>query len=835
MNIERVIVTKSLKGELMIQKFINAGIMPVHFQSKTHQEMYNYIIQTRKDKGVLPTAKELSILFKFVPDPDEPHLNSHFIIDQFKNYYKRATMTQALAESSKMVDDPDEAAKILHKHLTTLHTHFSVARDVNLSESVPNVLQACKDALLKGGVTGIPTPWKDLDKAIGGFNKEEFILITGRPKCLAEGTLVTLADGTRMPIEEVVRKKIKRVPSFDGTSFATQPVIDWFVLGKKECLTIKTRSGRSITCATTHPMLTMGGYEEAQNLTTDSFLAVPRVDISSKAFIRKPWQEVYLTALLIAEGCLRKSGEVLFSSADKEIIFLAKFACLKFSAKLTKTGKYDYRIIKKKRDNSKTLVHSYVDSLGLRGKRSHEKFLPPFVFQLPPQQKALFMATLINTDGCICKATNGMAYMEYSSSSEKLADDVQHLLCLMGIRSSKMKHSTPCLPTYQVAVYSQAMTDLMGMCAPFLLKRKYKIYEGANNHNKKEKDNDVVILSPAQFKAIRQDMLDTGLPFKTILGIEGKPNVARYGQGKPISISVLKRIAASVPSETLEKIVSTDLFYDKITSIVRAGQKECYDICVGGTSNYIASDFVTHNSGKTWYALYMATHCVKMGYKVLFVSKEMSQRLLERRYIGLRSSVPYNELKNGNLTTKSKLKLKLLDFSLRKETGRFILIEDDTAGNTGVSFIDSKVEEHKPDIVFIDGVYLLADDNGSTDERPRLRNISRDCKRMASRRKIPVVAVLQLNRDKVSKSTGEGGMNAVYGTDGFIQDTDCAIEIIRNRELDDEGCRMLKVIAAREGENLALKTPFNLDTYPFNQVYESSNEEAPQESEVEMR
>jgi len=236
--------------------------------------------------------------------------------------------------------------------------------------------------------------------------------------------------------------------------------------------------------------------------------------------------------------------------------------------------------------------------------------------------------------------------------------------------------------------------------------------------------------------------------------------------------------------------------------------------------------------GKTWLTLFIASFCTANGKKALFVSKDMTSRYLKRRYIGLRSKVPYPELKSGFLTTKSQLKMTKVHADLQKEKDQFILIEDDLSTDTGVNFIDAKVHEHQPDIVFIDGVYLLADDGGLQDERPRLRAVSRDIKKMARRRKVPVFVVHQITRDKASKKTGEAGASGFYGSDGFFQDADLALELICNKDLRMEGARRLKIVGSREGEELSLKITFDLDHYDFSILENEEDEDEEEQANI---
>jgi len=273
-------------------------------------------------------------------------------------------------------------------------------------------------------------------------------------------------------------------------------------------------------------------------------------------------------------------------------------------------------------------------------------------------------------------------------------------------------------------------------------------------------------------------------------------------------------LSTSVPSvlkackEALSKkgVIGLPFPWDELNQATGGANKEDYILLCGRPK-----------TGKTHLLILFGCKFVEAGERVLFLSKEMSQSIIEKRYIAHRSHVPYKEIKTGKLTTRSRLSLLRLDQKMKNEKGKFILIEDDATDATGILFLDSKIEEFKPSVVLVDGTHLMADDSGAMEERTRLRSVSRDLKRLARRRKIPVIVALHMNR-AVSKKSGEGGGDHVYGSDGFLQDCDIGMEIVKNKDLLDEGCRLLKVFASREGEELFLKFEFNLTNYQFSVV-----------------
>ena len=70
----------------------------------------------------------------------------------------------------------------------------------------------------------------------------------------------------------------------------------------------------------------------------------------------------------------------------------------------------------------------------------------------------------------------------------------------------------------------------------------------------------------------------------------------------------------------------------------------------------------------------------------------------------------------------------------------------DTA--TGVMALEQRIKEVNPDIVFIDGVYLMEDDQNARDDWLRVAHITRDLKKLAKRVNKPIVINTQLDEKK---------------------------------------------------------------------------------------
>ena len=74
-------------------------------------------------------------------------------------------------------------------------------------------------------------------------------------------------------------------------------------------------------------------------------------------------------------------------------------------------------------------IAAWLDEDDLFGLRSHEKFVPSWVFGLPKAQVGLFLRHLWATDGSVSyDAKNRLGRVYYASTSRRLVDDVARLL-----------------------------------------------------------------------------------------------------------------------------------------------------------------------------------------------------------------------------------------------------------------------------------------------------------------------------------------------------------------------------------------------------------------------
>jgi error-prone DNA polymerase len=66
---------------------------------------------------------------------------------------------------------------------------------------------------------------------------------------------------------------------------------------------------------------------------------------------------------------------------------------------------------------------------------------------------------------------------------------------------------------------------------------------------------------------------------------------------------VIGKLAKLLKSRELERLATSEVYWDRIVSIEPAGERETYDLSIDGNHNFLANNFVVHNSHATSFAL----------------------------------------------------------------------------------------------------------------------------------------------------------------------------------------------------------------------------------------
>ncbi len=439
----------------------------------------------------------------------------------------------------------------------------------------------------------------------------------GSGKCLHGDTLIALNDGRLLPIKELKETNAKVLALDHGLKITDAEKIAFSERKANKLLRIALRSGKSIKLTPEHPLLTVNGWMQANELEVGSRIATPRI---LGAFGKNIMGEceVKLLAYLIAEGHLGNQF-VLFSNSDKIIMEDFKRAVNEFDAGLDIRSHGDdcIRIVQKKKKidlshvvrNEKgqftsrgfvvaqksSLMH-FFESVGLYSKLSKEKFIPKEVMQLEKIQLALFLNRLFSCDGSIYRINKGKTWGAcYASSSAEIARQVQHLLLRFGInatlREKKVKCNNKQFDSYEVVLYGENVLRFIseiGFFGEKQLKEEKAIEEALRVRRNPNIDTIPKEIwgqyKPKNWKATARALGYAAKSFHSTVNYAPSRNK-------------LLKIALVDENKGAKMLAQSDIFWDEITEMEEIiGETMVYDIEVPSVHNFVANDIIVHNS-----------------------------------------------------------------------------------------------------------------------------------------------------------------------------------------------------------------------------------------------
>lgn len=216
--------------------------------------------------------------------------------------------------------------------------------------------------------------------------------------------------------------------------------------------------------------------------------------------------------------------------------------------------------------------------------------------------------------------------------------------------------------------------------------------------------------------------------------------------------------------------------------------------------------------GKSWLMLILAHSIWKSGKKVLFVTTEMSQLSIAVRWACLVAGVSHYRLRHGMLS----------EFAEKRLEDRIqAVLEDKNIMIVGGDFdfrmpsFVSAIQECKPDIAFLDGVYLML--GSGENERAKISNVYNDIKRTSKREKIPIVLSTQFNRE-VKSNSSKVALENISATDVSGWVVSMAVGLYQTEDMRSDRKMGFKLLKVREGSGKDFECTWDLDNIKFDEI-----------------
>jgi replicative DNA helicase len=426
--------------------------------------------------------------------------------------------------------------------------------------------------------------------------------------CLTGDTRLLRADsGGEITLDELMTSGAQGIPVWsldDRMKLVPRTLTHAFSSGVKEVFKVRLASGREIQATANHPFLTLGGWQPLGELAIGARVAVPRTSPGPLVEQALPEYELIMLGHLLGDGSFVRRQPIRYASIDEENLAAVTTAATHFGVTAVRDEHAaarctslrlpaPYKLARGRRNP----IAKWLDSLGLFGLRSHEKFIPDPIFSLPREQLALFLRHLWATDGSVTVAKSGDVRIYYSTTSEKMAHQLLVLLLRFGIvgrlRSIGNTYGHPQLTVDITGVDDQSrFIDDIGVHG-----KRGMLAEAARLRLREMSAAGRFDTIPsavwARVKEVLTERAMTRHGLQVAIGTRSRGDLD--GDICP-SRSRLARIAGVLEDSQLEMIASNDVFWDTISSIESVGSQSVYDATVLKTHNFIANGINLHNS-----------------------------------------------------------------------------------------------------------------------------------------------------------------------------------------------------------------------------------------------
>jgi replicative DNA helicase len=424
-------------------------------------------------------------------------------------------------------------------------------------------------------------------------------------ECVAGDTLVCLTDGRRVPIASLVGQ----TPEIWALDQAQNPVaakaeIVWST-GVKAVFDLKLASGRRLRASHDHRVLTGAGWKALGDCDIGDRVALARSLPEIEAPLEWPEHWLVLLGHLVGDGSYPKHQPLRYTTASELNSTAVAESARKFGSRVSRhagRGNWHQLVIAGNGNRWEALgVGRWLKELGIFGQRSHEKRLPPEVFQLRKSQIATLLRHLWATDGCVSvrpAAQRGSARVYFATCSEGLAADVSALLLRIGIVSrTRVTHAPRGRPVFNVDVSGSGdqklFVDRVGGFGP----RAGPVALLGSILEKRASNTNVDTLPHEIFGSIRQRMRSQGISQRAMAAMRG----TRYGGTAHFkfapSRAVVAEYAQLLDAPELKLWADAPLFWDRVVAVEPAGEAETFDLTVPVFHNWLADGVVSHNSG----------------------------------------------------------------------------------------------------------------------------------------------------------------------------------------------------------------------------------------------
>jgi len=211
------------------------------------------------------------------------------------------------------------------------------------------------------------------------------------------------------------------------------------------------------------------------------------------------------------------------------------------------------------------------------------------------------------------------------------------------------------------------------------------------------------------------------------------------------------------------------------------------------------------------------------GKRALFISTEMNRIKIAMRFYAVHLAVNYQDLRSGRLGDVVEPRFRAHVNELMEQDGLYII---GGSCNVDIQAVELAIEECNPDIVLVDGLYLVQ--SWGDDRRERVSNTIEEVKRLARRTGLPFITSSQFNREVRSNTTRATAEN-IGITDIIGWTADWVFGLLQTDAMKQEERMMIKPLKLRESDGREFEVNWSYSRGDFSEKIEFSEDREYQE------
>lgn len=224
-----------------------------------------------------------------------------------------------------------------------------------------------------------------------------------------------------------------------------------------------------------------------------------------------------------------------------------------------------------------------------------------------------------------------------------------------------------------------------------------------------------------------------------------------------IETANIKKITSTVRDLDVSDIDSAVSHFENVKKMQECGMHGIYT-GLAGFDNYMPAGITPGQLGvllaypaigKSWMALYLAVQAWKKGKSPLILSLEMTESEVRNRIFAIigQGVWSHRKLSSGEVEIDMFKKWALKTFEGKPSIN---IISNDGLGEVSPSVLRGKINQYKPDVVFVDYLNLMTSNARTESEVVKMKNLSRELKLLAISEQIPIIAISSATPDDIT-------------------------------------------------------------------------------------